>query len=98
MCGVPGFAPVDGGRARMRGTRLLRWRVVGQTRLIVLGIVAAKLAISAFSLEFISISPLFTSVLAGGVFVLGLIVAGTLSDYKEAERVPADLTAALTNI
>jgi hypothetical protein len=82
----------------MLRTRFLRWRVVGQTGLIVLGIVAAKLAISAFSLEFISISPLFTSVLAGGVFVLGLIVAGTLADYKEAERVPAEITAALTNI
>ena len=82
----------------MLRTRFLRWRVVGQTGLIVLGIVVAKLAISAFSLEFISISPLFTSVLAGGVFVLGLIVAGTLADYKEAERVPAEITAALTNI
>jgi len=82
----------------MLGTRFLRWRVLLQTCLIVLGVVAAKLAIAAFSLEFISISPLFTSVLAGGVFVLGLIVAGTLSDYKEAERVPAELTAALTNI
>lgn len=79
-------------------SRFLPWRVVGQTSLIVLGIIAAKLVISAFSLEFISISPLFTSVLAGGVFVLGLIVAGTLADYKEAERVPAELTAALTNI
>ena len=49
--------------------RYLRWRVVGQTGLIVLGIIAAKLAILAFSLEYISISPLFTSVLAGGVFV-----------------------------
>ncbi len=82
----------------MLGTRYLRWRVLVQTCLIVLGIVAAKLAISSFSLEFISISPLFTSVLAGGVFVLGLIVAGTLADYKEAERAPAELTAALTNI
>jgi hypothetical protein len=82
----------------MRRTRSLRWRVAGQTALIVLGIIAAKLVISAFSLEFISISPLFTSVLAGGVFVLGLIVAGTPADYKEAERVPAEITAALTNI
>lgn len=77
---------------------MLRWRVAGQTALMVLGIVAAKLVISAFSLEFISLSPLFTSVVAGGVFVLGLIVAGTLADYKEAERVPAEITAALTNI
>ena len=89
---------MKGGGAGMLGTRYLRWRVLVQTCLIVLGIVATKLAISALSLEFISISPLFTSVLAGGVFVLGLIVAGTLSDYKEAERVPSELTAALTNI
>jgi hypothetical protein len=88
----------DRGRDETLSSRYLRWRVLVQTCLIVLGIVAVKLAIAAFSLEFISISPLFTSVLAGGVFVLGLIVAGTLSDYKEAERVPAELTAALTNI
>ena len=79
-------------------SNLLRWRVVAQTALIVLGIIAVKLVVAAFSLEFISLSPLFTSVLAGGVFVLGLIVAGTLADYKEAERVPAEMTAALTNI
>jgi hypothetical protein len=79
-------------------SNLLRWRVVAQTALIVLGIIAVKLIVAGFELEFISLSPLFTSVLAGGVFVLGLIVAGTLADYKEAERVPAEITAALTNI
>jgi len=72
----------------MLGTRFLRWRVLLQTCLIVLGVVAAKLAIAAFSLEFISISPLFTSIVGGGVFVLGLIVAGTLADYKEADACP----------
>jgi hypothetical protein len=76
----------------------VRWRVAVQTALIVLGIIVAKLVIAAFSWEFIELSPLFTSVVAGGVFVLGLIVAGTLTDYKEAERVPSEMTAALTNI
>jgi hypothetical protein len=79
-------------------SNLLRWRVVAQTALIVVGIVVVKVIVAALSWEFISLSPLFTSVLAGGVFVLGLIVAGTLADYKEAERVPAEITAALTNI
>jgi hypothetical protein len=79
-------------------SNLLRWRVVASTAVIVLGIVVVKLLVAGFGLEFISLSPLFTSVLAGGVFVLGLIVAGTLADYKEAERVPAEITAALTNI
>ena len=79
---------MEGGEPGMLRPRYLRWRVVGQTGLIVLGIIAAKLAILAFSLEYISISPLFTSVLAGGVFVLGLIVAGTLIDYKEPVPAP----------
>ena len=89
---------MEGRGAGMLRTRFLRWRVAGQTALVVLGIIAAKLVISGFSLEFISVNPLFTSVVGGGVFVLGLIVAGTLADYKEAERVPAEMTAALTNI
>ena len=79
-------------------SRIQRWRVVAQTGLVVLGIIAAKLVISGFDLEFISVNPLFTTVVGGGVFVLGLIVAGTLADFKEAERVPAEITAALTNI
>jgi predicted tellurium resistance membrane protein TerC len=70
----------------MLRTRFLPW--LGQMALMVLGIIAAKLVISAFSLEFISLSPLFTSVVAGGVCVLGLIVAGTLTDYKEPVPAP----------
>lgn len=41
---------------------------------------------------------LLSSVLGGGVFVLGLVVAGTLTDYKESERFPAELTSALESI
>jgi hypothetical protein len=41
---------------------------------------------------------LFTSIVGGGIFVLGLLVAGTLTDYKEADRVPAEITAVMTNI
>ena len=55
----------------MRNT-FVRWRVAVQTTLVVLGIIAAKLVIAAFSWEFIELSPLFTSVVAGGVFVLGV--------------------------
>ena len=76
----------------------LRSKVAGRTLLIVAGIIVVKLVVAQLSLEFISVSPLFTSVVAGGVFVLGLLVAGTLADYKEADRVPAEITAVMTNI
>jgi hypothetical protein len=45
--------------------------------------------------EGISTSPLTSSIVAGGVFVMGLVVAGTLSDYRDAERAPTDLAAGL---
>ena len=77
---------------------LKRWRVAIETGLIAVGIVLLKLVIEAIELDFIALSPLYTSVVAGGIFVIGLLVAGTLADYKEAERTPAEIAAALENI
>jgi len=75
-----------------------RLRVVVETGLAVVAIVIAKLVVHALSWEFITLSPLYTSIVAGGIFVIGLIVAGTLADYKESERMPAEIAAALANI
>ena len=75
-----------------------RLRVVVETALAVVGIVLAKLIVHTFSWEFITLNPLYTSVVAGGIFVIGLIVAGTLADYKESEKMPAEIAAALANI
>lgn len=45
-----------------------------------------------------SLSPLASSIVAGGVFVMGLVIAGTLSDYKDAERSPTDMASGLYSI
>lgn len=75
-----------------------RWRVALETAAMVSVIVAIKIVVEAFGLDFIALSPLYTSVVAGGIFVIGLLVAGTLADYKEAEKMPAEIAAALENI
>jgi hypothetical protein len=43
----------------------------------------------------LSTTPLASSIIGGGVFVMGLVVAGTLSDYRDAERAPTDIAASL---
>ena len=50
-----------------------------------------------FALGFPRLSPtaLVSSIISGGIFVMGLMIAGTLSDYKDAERAPTDLAAGL---
>jgi hypothetical protein len=85
--------------ARRSAARVLRrGRVSVETGLVVLALILVKLLLEALSLEFIDLSPLYTSIVAGGIFVIGLIVAGTLADYKESEKMPAEITAALENI
>ncbi len=37
-------------------------------------------------------------VLSGGVFLLGFMLAGTMSDYKEAEKMPGELVTGLETI
>ncbi|MEM4271006.1 MAG: hypothetical protein QXO70_02830 [Candidatus Pacearchaeota archaeon] len=34
-------------------------------------------------------------VLTGGIFLIGFMLAGTMADYKESEKIPGDLAAAL---
>lgn len=64
----------------------------------VLAIVAIKLALDRLGWEFISVSPLHTSIVAGALFIVGLMLAGTVSDYKESERLPTETAAAMESI
>lgn len=84
--------------ALMRMLKAKRLRVALDTAVLVAALGGLKVLIDVVSWEFIALNPLFTSVVAGGFFVIGLIVAGTLGDYKEAEKMPADITGALENI
>jgi hypothetical protein len=71
------------------------YRVALDTAVIVGAIVGLRAVLFALGADGMSLSPLTSSIVAGGVFVMGLVVAGTLSDYKEADRAPADLATEL---
>jgi hypothetical protein len=71
------------------------YRVALDTAVIVGAIVGFRGLLFALGADGMSLSPLTSSIVAGGVFVMGLVVAGTLSDYKDADRAPADLATEL---
>ncbi|MBI2710343.1 MAG: hypothetical protein HYX34_11715 [Actinobacteria bacterium] len=75
-----------------------RRRLLLTTIPAVLAIVAVKLAVGQLGWEFLKVSPLHTSVVAGALFIVGLLLAGTVSDYKESERLATEITAAMENI
>ena len=46
----------------------------------------------------ITLNALFTSLVAGTIFLLGFLISGVLSDYKESEKIPSELAASLESL
>jgi hypothetical protein len=70
-------------------------RLAIETVVVVAVLVVIRGILWAAGLDGMSVSPLASSIVAGGIFVMGLLIAGTLSDYKDAERAPTDLASGL---
>lgn len=61
-------------------------------------VMGLKLVVHALDWEPLVASPLHTSTVAGGFFVLGFILSAAIADYKESERLPAEFTAIIENM
>lgn len=82
----------------MQSQFVMRYRLLLETAAIVVVVISAKLLVERFSLEFIELSALFTSVIAGGIFILSIILSGTIADYKESEKLPTEIASSIENI
>jgi predicted membrane chloride channel (bestrophin family) len=75
-----------------------RHRLLLQVGVFVLLVICAKLVIHYMGWEVISINALFSGIIAANVFLMGFLLNGVLSDYKESERLPGELSACLENL
>lgn len=61
---------------------------------IIIGI--ARFAIDTLNYDILMVSPVITSLVAGVIFAIAVIYTGTLTDYKESEKIPGELATAIT--
>ena len=61
-------------------------------------LVSAKYVLHYFELEPIQISSLHGSVISGVVFVIGFLLSATIADYKESERLPAEIASTIESM
>ena len=73
-------------------------RFLLRTAVITAVVVAAKVGVHLLSWEVISLNALFTGIIAANVFLMGFLLSGVLSDYKESEKLPGELSACLENM
>lgn len=78
--------------------KLKKWHLAIRIIPILVGIVVLKLLFHKFDLEFISLNALFTSLIASTTFLIGFLITGVISDYKESEKIPGDMASGLESL
>jgi hypothetical protein len=61
-------------------------------------IILLKFIAHQFNWEFISLNPLFAGIVTANIFLLGFLLAGVLTDYKESEKLPGELASSIEAI
>ena len=75
-----------------------KWRILAKIAPFLLTIFVLKLVFHSFGWEAISLNALFTSLIAATTFLIGFLITGVVSDYKESEKIPGDLASSLEAI
>jgi hypothetical protein len=75
-----------------------RFRLFFYVTAIVAFLILVKVAVHAFHFEMLVLDTLLSSVVASAIFLIGFLLTGLLPDYKEAERLPAEIRASLEAI
>lgn len=77
---------------------LKRFHLALTTLAMVAVLVVGKYVVQELQFEFLTLNALFTSGIAGTIFIIGFLLAGVFADYKEAEKVPAELCSSLKSL
>jgi hypothetical protein len=84
----------------MNSTRKIiqKWSIALRIIPILLIVAVMKYLSHIFGLEVMELNALFTSLVAGTIFLIGFLISGVLSDYKESEKIPSELACSLRNL
>lgn len=72
----------------LRDYRIFLWALCAAVLVL-----PVKYAMHHFGVEFIEQTSLHNSVVSSAIFVLGFVLAATIADYKESERIPAEFAS-----
>ena len=75
-----------------------RWRLALNTTPFIVAIIIAKYFTHYYELQFLNLNSLFTAVISANIFLIGFLITGTLSDFKESEKLPGDMSVSLSSL
>jgi hypothetical protein len=75
-----------------------KWSIALKILPLIILVTVLKFGTHKLDLEVMELNALFSSLVAGTIFLIGFLISGVLTDYKESEKLPSELTAVLRNL
>jgi len=75
-----------------------KWSIAFKIMPLVIIVAILKFVTHKYGLEVMELNALFTSLVAGTIFLIGFLISGVLSDYKESEKLPSEMAASLKTL
>lgn len=82
----------------MSRRRRADWNITLRVLPLVALVVLAKLAVDLLGWDTVELTALHSGLVTGTVFLIGFLLAGTLADYKESEKLPGELAGRVETI
>jgi hypothetical protein len=82
----------------LKKSTLQKWNIAFKILPLVFLVGLLKFGSHYFGLEYMELNALFTSLVAGTIFLIGFLISGVLTDYKESEKIPSELSASLRTL
>jgi len=68
-----------------------KWGLIGKALVLTAVLLVIRLVIDISNLDILGLTNLITAFIGGAIFTIAIIFTGTLTDYKESERIPTRL-------
>ena len=74
---------------------MTKWGLIFKAFGITLSLLIVRLIFDYLNFDILSVTNLITAFIGGAIFTIAIIFAGTLTDYKESEKIPSEIATSI---
>ena len=74
---------------------MAKWGLIFKAFGITLALLIVRLVFDYLNFDILSVTNLITAFIGGAIFTIAIIFAGTLTDYKESEKIPSEIATSI---
>jgi hypothetical protein len=74
---------------------MTKWGLIFKAFGITLSLLVVRLVFDYLNFDILSVTNLITAFIGGAIFTIAIIFAGTLTDYKESEKIPSEIATSI---